>query len=122
MVSDNSIILTKNIVFTFPKPIPKEDFIQKIKESCSNVLLFLKSKGCNHLGHVKFISTTNGEDYLQVSVLDIEEAPKVDGILLKSFGKIKTTLNIIVFGIEKELIDEKINEEIGNLEKYFNVL
>ncbi|MCL4377240.1 MAG: hypothetical protein M1409_02475 [Actinobacteria bacterium] len=122
MVSDNSIILTKNIVFTFPKPITKEDFIQKIKDLCSNVLSFLKSKGCNHLGHIKFISTTDGEDYLQVSVIDMEQAPKVDGILIKSFEKIKTTLNIIVFGIEKKVIDEKINEEIGNLEKYFNVL
>jgi hypothetical protein len=122
MTSDNSIILTKNIILSFPKPITKEDFVKKIKEFCNNVLRYLKKNGCNHLGHIKFISTTNGEDYLQVSVDDVEQKPKIDGILKMTFEKIKLTLNVIVFGIEKEDINKKISEEISKLEKYFNVL
>jgi hypothetical protein len=121
MSENNSIILTKNLVLTFQKPISNEDFVNKIREFANNVILYLKNNGCNHLGHIKFISTTNGEDYLQLSVLDMEEKPKINGILKKTFAKIKLTLNVIVFGIKKEDINQKITEEIDSLEKYFNV-
>ena len=121
MSENNSIILTKNLVLTFKKPISNEDFVNKIREFANNVILYLKNNGCNHLGHIKFISTTNGEDYLQLSVLDMEEKPKINGILKKTFEKIKLTLNVIVFGIKKEDINQKITEEIESLEKYFNV-
>jgi len=121
MSDNNSIILTKNLVLTFKKPISNEDFVNKIREFANNVILFLKNNGCNHLGHIKFISTTNGEDYLQLSVLDMEEKPKINGILKKTFEKIKLTLNVIVFGIKKEDINQKITEEIDSLEKYFNI-
>jgi hypothetical protein len=121
MSENNSIILTKNLVLTFQKPISNEDFVNKIREFANNVILYLKNNGCNHLGHIKFISTTNGEDYLQLSVLDMEEKPKINGILKKTFEKIKLTLNVIVFGIKKEDINKKITEEIDSLEKYFNI-
>jgi len=121
MSENNSIILTKNLVLTFQKPISNEDFVNKIREFANNVIFYLKNNGCNHLGHIKFISTTNGEDYLQLSVLDMEEKPKINGILKKTFEKIKLTLNVIVFGIKKEDINQKITEEIDSLEKYFNV-
>jgi hypothetical protein len=120
MSGNSSIILTKNVILTFPKAITKEDFITKIKEFASNVIAYLKNNGCNQLGHIKFISTTDGEDYLQLSVLDIDQKPKVDGILRETFEKIKLTLNVIVFGIKKEDISNKISEEISNLEDYFN--
>lgn len=121
MSENNSIILTKNLVLTFQKPVSNEDFVNKIREFANNVILYLKNNGCNHVGHIKFISTTNGEDYLQLSVLDMEEKPKINGILKKTFEKIKLTLNVIVFGIKKEDINQKITEEIESLEKYFNV-
>ncbi len=121
MSESNSIILTKNLVLTFQKPISNEDFVNRIREFANNVILYLKNNGCNHLGHIKFISTTNGEDYLQLSVLDMEEKPKINGILKKTFEKIKLTLNVIVFGVKKEDINQKITEEIDSLQKYFNV-
>ncbi|MBU4293318.1 MAG: hypothetical protein KJ770_04625 [Actinobacteria bacterium] len=121
MSENNSIILTKNLVLTFQKPVSNEDFVNKIREFANNVILYLKNNGCDHVGHIKFISTTNGEDYLQLSVLDMEEKPKINGILKKTFEKIKLTLNVIVFGIKKEDINQKITEEIESLKKYFNV-
>jgi hypothetical protein len=120
MSGDSSTILNKNVIFTFSKPISKDDFINKIKESASNMVSFLKSNGCSQLGHIKFISTTNGEDYLQLSVLDIDQGPKIDGILKKTFEKIKLTLNVIVFGIQKDDMNKKVTEELTNLENYFH--
>lgn len=120
MSKNNSIILNKNIILSFPRAVSKEVFISKIKEFTNNILDFLKNSGCNNLGHIKLISTTNGEDYLQLSVLDIEQTPKINGILRKTFEKIKLTLNFIVFGVEKENINNKVTEELGNLESYFH--
>jgi hypothetical protein len=119
MSDDSSVILTKNIILSFPKTVSKDDFVGKIKEIAENLVVYLKDSGCSQLGHIKFIATTNGEDYLQLSVLDINQSSKVDGILRKTFEKIKLTLNVIVFGVNKEDINRKILEEISNLKNYF---
>ena len=115
-----STILNKNVIFTFQKAVKKEIFIKKMKEFANNIVDFLKSNGCKTLGHIKFIATSNGEDYLQLSVLDIDKSPKVEGILRKTFEKIKLTLNVIVFGVDKEYIDSKVSEELVNLENNFH--
>lgn len=120
MSGNNSTILNRNVIFTFPEAVKKEIFIKKMKQVAINMIDFLKNSGCNSLGHIKFIATTNGEDYLQLSVLDIDKGPKIDGILRKTFEKIKLTLNVIVFGVEKESIDNKVSEELSNLESSFN--
>jgi hypothetical protein len=119
-MSNNSVAFTKKVTLTSKKPITKENFVKKIKVFSKNILDYLKDNGCSKLGHIKFISTTNGEDYLQISLLDMKEKPKVEGFLRKTFGKIKLTLNIIVFGVKRKDIDKKIDEEINNLEDYFN--
>ena len=120
MNTDSSVALTKRVIITSPKPVTKEDFIKKIGEISKSIIDFLKKNGCRKIGHIKFISTTDGEDYLQFSVLDIAEKPKIQGILRKTFEKIKLTLNIIVFGVGREEIDNKINEEMKNIQEYFN--
>ena len=120
MNTGSSVALTKRVIITSPKPVTKEDFIKKIGEISKSIIDFLKKNGCRKIGHIKFISTTDGEDYLQFSVLGIAEKPKIQGILRKTFEKIKLTLNIIVFGVGREEIDNKINEEMKNIQEYFN--
>jgi hypothetical protein len=120
MDAGNSVVLTKRVIITSSNPITKEDFVKKIGEIAKNIVDFLKKNGCTKLGHMKFISTTDGEDYLQLSILDIAQKPKINGILRKTFDKIKLTFNIIEFGVGKEEIDSKINEEIKNIQVYFN--
>ncbi len=120
MNTNGSVILTKRVIITSSSPVTKEDFIKKIGEIARNIVDFLKKNGCKQLGHMKFISTTDGEDYLQLSVLDMAQKPKINGILRKTFEKIKLTFNIIEFGVCKEEIDSKISEEIKNIQAYFN--
>lgn len=120
MDTNSSVILTKKVTITSSSPVTKEDFVKKIAEIAGNIIDFLKKNGCTKLGHMKFISTTDGEDYLQLSVQDISQGPKINGILKKTFEKIKLTLNIIEFGVCKEEIDRKINEEIKSIQSYFD--
>ncbi|HAJ94912.1 MAG TPA: hypothetical protein DCP02_01645, partial [Actinobacteria bacterium] len=83
---------------------------------------FLKKNGCREIGHIKFISTTDGEDYLQFSIEDIKKKPTIQGILRKTFTKIKLTLNIIEFGVGREDIDNKLDSEIKKIQDYFSNL
>lgn len=122
MNTDNTVALTKRVVITFSKPATKEDFIKKIGEIAKNIIDFLKKNGCTEIGHIKFISTSDGEDYLQFSIEDIKKKPKVQGILRKTFTKIKLTLNIIAFGVEREAIDNKMDIEIKKIQNYFSNL
>ena len=119
MNTDSSVVLTKRVKITSSNPVAKEDFVKKIKEFAKNIIAFLKKNGCRKLGHMKVISTTDGEDYLQLSILDMTQRPKVQGILRKTFEKIKLTFNIIEFGVGKEIIDSKLDEEIKNMQSYF---
>ena len=116
----DSVTLTKKIVLTSSGLINKEEFLKKILEFADKLVEFLDLNGCEKLGHIKFISTTDREDYLQISVLDCKEKPEIKGTLRKTFSKIYTTLNIIEFGVKKENVSKKINEEVENIESYFN--
>ena len=120
MSADSSVAFSKKIIITSPKPVTKEDFLKKISEIARNIMNFLKKNGCRKLGHIKFISTTDGEDYLQFSILDISKKPKIQGVLRKTFEKIKVTLNIIEFGVDKEDIKNEVNKEIENIQEYFS--
>jgi len=120
MNDTDSVTLTKKIVLTSPGLINKEEFLKKILEFADKLMEFLNLNGCEKLWHIKFISTTDGEDYLQVSVNDCSEKPEIKGTLRKTFSKINTTLNIIEFGVKKENVEKKINEEVENIESYFS--
>jgi len=122
MNSNSTVALTKKVIITSSRPMTKEDFIKKIGEISGNLIEYLKKNGCKEIGHIKFISTTDGEDYLQFSVNDISKKPKIQGILRKTFEKIKLTLNIIEFGVGREKIDNKADTEMKNIKDYFSNL
>jgi len=79
MDSNGTVALTKRATITFSRPVTKEAFVKKIGETASNIIDFLKSRGCREIGHIKFISTTDGEDYLQFSIQDIGKKPRIQG-------------------------------------------
>ena len=122
MNSNSTVALTKKVIITSSRPMTKEDFIKKIGEISKNLIEYLKKNGCREIGHIKFISTTDGEDYLQFSVNDISKKPKIQGILRKTFEKIKLTLNIIEFGVGREKIDNKVDSEMKNIKDYYSNL
>ena len=122
MNGNSSVALTRNVVITASKPVKKEDFVKKIAETAKSLVDYLKLNGCEKLGHIKFISTTNGEDYLQYSVIDMSQEPTTKGILRKTFDKIKLTLNIIEFGVGKDDIGRKVEREIKHMQEYFSRL
>jgi len=121
MAETSSVIFNKKIRFSFAKAINKEQFIDKLVKFANDIVGFLNNSGCEKIGHINIISTTDGEDYLQINISDCDETPKIKGFLREKFSKISTTLNIIEFGVKKEIIDDKINEEIGNIDSYFNM-
>jgi len=119
MNTNGTVALTKKVIITSSRPVTKEDFIKKIGELTKNIIDYLKQKGCRDIGHIKFISTTDGEDYLQFSVQDIGKEPRIQGMLRKTFEKIKITLNIIEFGVDEKDIDKKVDLEIRTIKEYF---
>lgn len=122
MDSNGTVALTKKVTITSSRPVTKEVFIKKISEISGNIIEFLRARGCQEIGHIKFISTTDGEDYLQFSVQDIGKEPRIQGILRKTFEKIRVTLNIIEFGVGERDINNKVDLEIKTIQDYFSKL
>jgi hypothetical protein len=48
--------------------------------------------------------------------------PRIQGILRKTFEKIKVTLNIIEFGVAEKDIDDMVDLEIRTIQDYFSNL
>ncbi|MBC7333501.1 MAG: hypothetical protein H5T85_03425 [Actinobacteria bacterium] len=118
---ENTVTLTKKVTIAPSKAITRDSFVQKLKEIASNLLAFLKENGCKKLGHLKFIVTTDGEDYLQLGTSDMEKEVVAEGVLKSSFAKVRFTLNIIEFGVPREEINSKVDQEIRNMEEYFSI-
>jgi hypothetical protein len=120
MEQSDSVILTKKLIITSLRPILEDEFIKKITELFYKLVNFLKDNGCEEIGHINFIATTDGEDYLQVNISNCEEKPKIKGFLRKTFNKISATLNIIEFGVDKNSISQKVDDEFSYIQSYFN--
>jgi hypothetical protein len=48
--------------------------------------------------------------------------PRIQGILRKTFEKIKVTLNIIEFGVAEKDLDDMVDLEIRTIQDYFSNL
>jgi hypothetical protein len=114
----DSVALTRQMVISSKSPVTREKLLDKLFEIAESIVCFL-NEGCAKLGHIKMISTTDGEDYLQISVTDQFSKPVVKGFIKNNFSKIKLTLNIIEFGISSEEVSEIINSELIKIKEYF---
>ncbi len=115
----DSVALTREMVIYSDVPVTREKLLDKLFEFLDNVAGLLNHGGTMRLGHIKLITTTNGEDYLQVSLTDFLQKPDVKGFIRNNFSKIKLTLNIIGFGMSREAISEIIYSELIKIKEYF---
>jgi hypothetical protein len=74
-VDKDSVALTRQMVISSEIPVTREKLLDKLFEFFDNVVGFLNHGGCMRLGHIKMITTTDGEDYLQISLTDFLRKP-----------------------------------------------
>ncbi len=85
----------------------------------SDVTYALQDNGCNLIGHIKGLLDAYKNGHLFFSITSFEEKPQYKGKLTGINKKVKLTINIIVYGIDKEQVEGIFSEKLA---KYFKVI
>jgi hypothetical protein len=68
----------------------------------------LQEEGCRLIGHIKGIFERGDRGQLFFSVTSFEQSPRYKGRLTGHFEQIAFTLNVIVYGVASERIEELV--------------
>lgn len=75
----------------------------------------LRGHGCSLIGHIKGILEAGENGHLFFSVTSFEEQTRFKGALAGSCQKMNLTLNVIVYGVDGERINELVLTGLANI-------
>lgn len=67
------------------------------------------------IGHIKALALFPGGDYLQVSVIDPALPAGVKGCVPPNCTELRLTLNVIVYGLKRDLLERIASETAAHL-------
>lgn len=62
------------------------------------------------IGHIKGLALSKDNGYLRISVISSSHPPETEGSLSRPVDELKFTLNIIVYGLSRECLDQVARE------------
>jgi hypothetical protein len=74
----------------------------------SELTLSLQEEGCRLIGHIKGILEAGDQGQLFFSVTSFGQVPRYKGELAGGFEQIAFTLNVIVYGVGSERIEQLV--------------
>lgn len=104
--SESEILFDAKLSFDFIKNIIC-DFIDRL-------VLKIKMAGGEMIGHLKAVIKTEC-GYMLISATSFDAKPQVKGRLADNADSISMTINAIVYGIDKKILTEIIEQEIAGL-------
>ena len=102
--SETEILFEKKLSFDFIRDLICDFF--------DRVVLKIKTAGGEMIGHLKAIIKTEKCGYLLISATSFEVKPQIKGRLADDADSIRMTINAIVYGIDKKILAEIIEEEL----------
>ena len=80
------------------------------------LVLKIKMAGCEMIGHLKAVVKTEKCGYLLISATSFNGRPQIKGRLAGDAGAARVTINAIVYGIDKKVLAEIIDQDIAGFE------
>ncbi len=93
---------------SFEDKIAPELLVQIYRQLVKELATELKNLGCQEIGHIKVLCEDEG-NYLKLSLTDFDEPITIQGHL-ESTKAIKLTVNIIVYGVTTEAVDQLLKK------------
>ncbi len=78
----------------------------------NDVTCALQDNGCKLIGHIKGLLDAHKNGHLFFSITSFEEKPQYKGELTGKIEKVKLTINIIVYGVEKKQVESIFSEKL----------
>lgn len=91
---------------TFAEGIPANELKARTDDFFFELTGALKGAGCKLIGHVKGLIYAGDKGHFLFSVTAFEERAHVKGKMTDGIVRAEWTMNVIVYGIEKTIIEE----------------
>lgn len=103
-----AVVRKRPIIFT--RSVPANAFQQQIGRFLTETTEALLKNGYQVIGHIKGVVTTERSGHMMFSLTSIQEGPRFKGELSGEITCAEMVLNIIVYGIEKTLIERLVED------------
>jgi len=90
-----------------------EFFSARLAEILSNIAEDLELAACKAIGHIKAVAKAAEGGYLMVSVTSTGKTPDIKGRLPARISQLKIALNVIVYGINLNTVEEIVDARFG---------
>ncbi|MGW8320262.1 MAG: hypothetical protein ACWGSD_01785 [Thermodesulfobacteriota bacterium] len=91
---------------TLPNPWLEAALRSGVEAFLAELTCALREKGCTLIGHIKGMLETGDKGHLFFSVTSFEQRPRFKGELSGEYEKIDLTLNVIVYGVGSDAIEQ----------------
>jgi hypothetical protein len=95
---------------TFDDPIPADELHARIALLLSDLATGLRKGGSNLIGHIKGLIDAGEDGHLRFSMTSFEEGARFKGVMSDGIREAFLTTNVIVYGIEAELVEAVLEE------------
>ncbi len=102
-----SVFATEYIIETGPGDSGR-DWTETVKAILGDVAQALKQEGCRLIGHIKALAQGATEGHLYASLVSLEQGTSIRGELPAELRQVRLTLNLIVYGFEKDRLPELV--------------
>jgi hypothetical protein len=95
---------------SLPGPLSETDLRKGVDAFLAELTRSLREQGCRLIGHIKGILATGDKGHLFFSVTSFEQRTRFKGGLTGEYEKIDLTLNVIVYGVGSDEIEQLVME------------
>lgn len=92
--------------------VKEDDFKSSLVSQLKAIALKLNEAGCSIIGHIKAVIKTNAGGYVLISTTSVDQEPHLKGRLPNEIHHAELTINVIVYGIEKSVVEKIVDSEI----------
>ncbi len=89
-------------------------FAEEISAVLKEISLELEQAGCKIIGHIKAIAKCSNGGYMMFSITSAGEFPDIKGRLPRKPEKLEIALNVIVYGIDKDIVEKIVIKCLEN--------
>ena len=89
-------------------------FAEEISVALKKISLELEQAGCKLIGHIKAIAKCSSGGYMMFSITSAGQCPDIKGRLPRKPEKLEIALNVIVYGINKNIVEKIVIKCLNN--------
>jgi hypothetical protein len=110
---DHPAVYAREVSFTLAEPRSGSDWESRLDNFLTGLVKSLRQAGCSLIGHIKGVLETGEDSRLFFSLTTFQGPPHYKGQLSGSSSHGCLTINVIVYGVDVDILEGAVNEGIA---------